>query len=104
MTSYYSDLHALRDKLKTRYPDSYLLIVSVANTLKGSTAGNIVEVDFTIGARCLLNGTHREATPEEVQKFREAQSLTQAKTTSNPLDSARRQFGLLVTKKGDSHA
>jgi hypothetical protein len=99
MTSYYQDKHALRDRLKTRNPDGYLLIMSVANTLKGSTPGNIVEVDPTIGARCLLAGTHREANPEEVQQFRESQELTRARTTTDPLEAARRQFGLLV--KGD---
>jgi hypothetical protein len=100
MTSYYSDLHALRDRLNAKYPDGCFLVVSIANRLKGSTAGNIVEVDLTIGARCLLNGTHREANPEEVRLYREAQEPTRAKTTSDPLQAARIQFGLLV-KKGE---
>jgi hypothetical protein len=100
MTSYYSDLHALRDSLNARYPEGYLLIASITNLLKGSTIGNIVEVDPTIGARCLLAGTHREANPEEVQQFREAQELTRARTSSDPLESARKQFGLLTGRKG----
>jgi hypothetical protein len=100
MTSYYSNLHGLRDRLNTKYPDGAFLAVSIANSLKGSTAGNTCEVDTTIGARCLLNGTHREANPEEVQQFREAQELRRARTSSDPLESARRQFGLLTGRKG----
>ena len=96
MTSYYSDLHGLRDRLNTKYPDGAFLAVSIANSLKGSTAGNTCEVDTTIGARILLAGTHREATAEEVRLYREAQVLTQARTASDPLQSARVQFGLLV--------
>lgn len=100
MTSYYSDLHGLRDRLNTKYPDGAFLAVSIANSLKGSTAGNTCEVDTTIGARCLLAGTHREANPEEVRLYRESQESTRAKTTSDPLQAARLQFGLLV-KRGE---
>jgi hypothetical protein len=100
MTSYYSDLHGLRDKLNAKYADGSFLAVSVTNSLKGSTAGNISEVDIAIGARILLDGTHREATPEEVRLYRESQESTRARTTNDPLEAARRQFGLLV-KKGE---
>ena len=99
MTSYYSDLHGLRDRLNTKYPDGAFLAVSIANSLKGSTAGNTCEVDTTIGARILLAGTHREATAEEVRLYRESQASTRARTTTDPLESARRQFGLLVNKE-----
>ena len=96
MTSYYQDLHALQATLNTKYPDGTFLAVSIANSLKGSTAGNTCEVDTTIGARILLAGTHREATPEEVRLYRESQALTRARTTSDPIACARLQFGLLV--------
>jgi hypothetical protein len=94
--TYYLELRALREKLNVRYPDGCFLAASIANRLKGSTAGNIVEVDIAIGARILLDATHRECNPEEVRLFREAQELTRARTTSDPLEAARRQFGLLV--------
>ena len=100
MTSYYSDLHGLRDRLNTKYPDGAFLAVSIANSLKGSTAGNTCEVDTTIGARCLLAGTHREANPEEIRLFREELELRRARNSSDPLDAARRQFGLLTGRKG----
>ena len=100
MTSYYSDLHGIRDRLNTKYPDGAFLAVSIANSLKGSTAGNTCEVDITIGARCLLAGTHREANPEEIRLFREEQELRRARNSSDPLDAARRQFGLLTGRKG----
>lgn|ERR1019366_2285300 len=103
MTSetYYSDLRAKKDSLAAQYPDGCLLVASVANRLRGSTAGNVCEVDIANGARLLLDGTHREANPEEVQLFREAQEL-QARVTTDPLQAARKQFGLLV--KGTSNA
>ena|ERR1035437_4589227 len=94
--TYYAEKRALRNTLNARHPDGSFLAVSIANPLKGSTAGNVCEVDTAIGARILLAGTHREATAEEVRLYREAQVLTQARTASDPLQSARVQFGLLV--------
>ena len=96
--TYYAELRALRNTLNALHPDGSFLAVSIANPLKGSTAGNICEVDTAIGARILLAGTHREATPEESRLFRESQELTRARTTTDPLEAARRQFGLLVNK------
>jgi hypothetical protein len=98
--TYYAELRALRNTLNARHPDGSFLAVSIANPLKGSTAGNVCEVDLTIGARCLLAETHREASPEEARLYRDAQELTRARATTDPLEAARKQFGLLV-KKGE---
>jgi hypothetical protein len=102
--SYYSDLRAKTNALAAQYPDGCLLVVSVSNRLKGSTGGTIAEVDTANGARIILDGTHREANPEEARLYREAQELARARTSSDPLEAARRQFGLLVGTKGNSHA
>jgi len=99
-TNYFSDLRALRDTLNARYPDSCLLVVSVTNRLKGSTGGTITEVDTANGARIILDGTHREANAQEIQLYRQEQELRRARNSSDPLESARKQFGLLTGRKG----
>lgn len=103
MTSqqYYSDLRAKTNALAAQYPDGCLLVVSVANLLRGTTPGNICEVTVDNAARLILEGTHREATAEEIRAYEEGQEFRRA-PVSDPLETARRQFGLLTGKKGDA--
>lgn len=103
MTSqqYYSDLRAKTNALAAQHADGCLLVVSVANRLRGTTPGNICEVTVDNAARLILDGTHREATAEEIRAYQEAQEFKRAPTT-DPLETARRRFGLLTGKKGDA--
>lgn len=98
---YYSDLHAKTNALAVTHADGCLLVVSVANLLRGTTPGNICEVTVDNAARLLLDGTHREATAEEIRAYQEAQEFKRAPTT-DPLAAARKRFGLLTGKKGDA--
>src|ERR1035438_9141900 len=102
MTSkeYYSDLRAKTAALAARHPDGCLLVVSLDNRFKNSTAGSTCEVTTESAARLILDLTHREATVEEIRLYREAQEFKRAPST-DPLEAARRQFGLLTGKKGD---
>ncbi len=99
--SYYADLRALGDALNARYPDGYLLVVSIANRLRGTTPGNTCEVTTENAARLILDGTHREATSEEIRVYQEAQEFKRA-PSGDPLEAARKRFGLLTGKKEDA--
>jgi hypothetical protein len=101
MTSeeYYSDLRAKTVTLAARHPDGCLLVVSLDNRFKNSTAGNTCEVTTESAARLILDRTHREATAEEILAYQEAQEFKRAPSTE--LEAFRRQFGLMTGKKGD---
>jgi len=87
---YYSNIRAQRQQLAGQFPDQCCLIIA---------GGTVAEVPLDIAARLLVEGTHALASDEQARVFREAQELTRARATTDPLEAARRQFGLLV--KGD---
>ena len=86
---YYSNIRAQRQQLAGQFPDQCCLVVA------GRT---VAEVPLDIAARLLVEGTHKLASDEQTRVFREAQALTRARTTADPIASARLQFGLLVGK------
>ena len=92
---YYSDMRAMTDALAARHADGCLLVVSVDNRFKNTTAGNTCEVTTDNAARLILDGTHREATAEEIHAYQEAQEFKRA-PSADPLEAARRTFGLLT--------
>lgn len=87
--TYYKEIRQHRAELSRKFPDNACLVVA---------AGCVTEVTLDIAARLLTENTHFLASDEQARVFREAQALTRARTTSDPITSARLQFGLLVGK------
>lgn len=102
-TNYFSAIRQQRAALDSQFSDGACLVTSIRLPGRQCTAGVVCEVSLDIAARLLVEGTHRLASPEESHTFREEQQLKSA-PNGDPLEAARRQFGLLVSHKGDSNA
>lgn len=70
MKSFRAKVRETRDTLKDKWP----WLVSVENLEKGSTAGAITQADQDTAARCLVEGTHRLATAEEIEAHQTAEA------------------------------
>jgi hypothetical protein len=101
-TDYFSAIKQQLTALTSQFSDGACLVVSIAIPGRRGTAGNICEVTLDNAARLLVEGTHRLASTEESHAFREEQQLKGA-PNGDPLEAARRQFGLLIHKE-DSNA
>lgn len=62
MKAFRAKVRDVRDALKDKWP----WLMSIENLEKGSTAGAITQADQDTAARCLVEGTHRLATEDEV--------------------------------------
>jgi hypothetical protein len=87
--TYYKEIRQRRAELSGRFPEDACLVVA---------AGCVTEVTLDIAARLLTESSHSLASDEQARVFREAQALTRARTSTDPIASARLQFGLLVGK------
>jgi hypothetical protein len=99
---YYAKLNEQRAALAKQHPDGTLFVMSVAHPLGRSTAGNVCEVPVPIGARLLLDGTHRVADEPEIATFRADQALRRAMATGTPVtvEAARARAGITAPAKG----
>lgn len=97
-STYFADIRVQRTKLESQFSEGACLVVSVSVLGRYTTPGNVCEVTLDNAARLLVEGTHKLASPEESHAFREEQAFKGA-PNGDPLEAARRQFGLL---KGDA--
>lgn len=97
---YYQQVRLTREELTKQIPSGFCLVMSVANLEKNSTAGNLCEVTVADAARLLTDGTHRLATPEEVDGHRSAQDKERARISAEAVDNARKQFSAVLGVSG----
>jgi hypothetical protein len=74
------DLKKYWDKVNTlaaTLPDETTLM-SIENNVVGTVPGNVVVVDKKLAAERLVSGTHRRATPDEIDKAKAVQQEQQA--------------------------
>ncbi len=70
------DLRAYYQKIRereARFVDEFPVLVS-CQTQDGGKPGVCTEVSRSLGAKMLVEGTAREATPEELRSFRKSQA------------------------------
>lgn len=74
---YYQDLRATEEVLrsKSRATDGVVYVTSVYHREKNSTAGQTLSAEPRNAARVITDGTHREATKDEVAAFHEQQQI-----------------------------
>jgi len=60
----------LRTDLAATHKDGCCLIMSLDSDTHGTTPGVIAEVTLDNAARCIVQGSHRLATPDEVKAHR----------------------------------
>jgi hypothetical protein len=100
-TDYFSAIRQQRAALTPQFPDGACLVISIRLAGRPSPAGSICEVNIDNAARLITEGTHRLASKEEIQSFREEQEFKRS-PSADPLEAARKRFGLLTGKKGDA--
>lgn len=66
---YYRDLHKTAAELERKNPERIVHVTSVYNREKNATAGCTLSATPENAARVITDGTHREATKEEVAAF-----------------------------------
>jgi hypothetical protein len=69
LKEYYRDLHAIEADLEKRHDDGIVYVTSLFHRERNSTPGSTLSATCRNAARVITDGTHREATSEEVDAF-----------------------------------
>lgn len=75
LKEYYNDLRKTESDLESkcgqgkRYPDGVIYVTSLFHRERNSTAGRTLSATTRNAARVITDGTHREATEEEIINF-----------------------------------
>jgi len=96
LQKYYQDMREKRAELTKDNDSGFCLVISLYNRDKGSTAGSVCEVSIKDAARVIVDGTHRVATAEEAEAFKQSQESNRAAIAKAELDRARKQFSQLM--------
>jgi hypothetical protein len=72
-------IQAQRELLNEAHPSGYVFITSVHNLAKNTNAGTVSEVNTATAARLIIEATHRESTPEEIEAFKQRGELFNAR-------------------------
>jgi hypothetical protein len=90
--TYYAALRQQRETLAPQHPSGFCLVMSLDNSQKNSTPGNLCEVTVADAARLLMDGTHRVATADEFNAYKKQQGVERARIRKNDLDRTRETF------------
>jgi hypothetical protein len=94
---YYARRKKIHAELKEKHGEhGSVLLVSVENLDKNSTAGNLCEVSVENAARCIVEGTHRLGTDEEYATFRAQQQSVRESLAKDAADRARQSFNAIL--------
>ena len=66
---YYGEIKATREQI----PDAFVFLMSLEDTGRGWKGGSVTEVTRENAAKCIVDKSHRLATPAEVKAFHEQQ-------------------------------
>jgi hypothetical protein len=81
-SEYYLGLRKLQAALDEQFTEGYCTLCSVTNLEKNTLAGSVVEASNENAARCIAEGTHRIAAPDEVDAWRQHQELNRQESQS----------------------
>jgi|ERR1700722_6572995 hypothetical protein len=97
--TFWQSVRQMEATLRNKYPDGCLFIQPVENWEKNSSGGDALQAPVAVAAQCLVKGTHREATDEEIERYHrhgsqnlmrmDAQELRNGGLTKVVLSSAR---------------
>ena len=69
LRSYFTDLNAKQAELVDKFGSNPVYVTSIFNRDRGSVEGTTLTASPRNAARVITDGTHREATKEEIAKF-----------------------------------
>lgn len=90
------DIKEKLQELTKQYPQGCLLMVSLRNTDKNTTAGQFTEVSLAKAAEHLVDGTYRMTTEDEQKAYVKSQDETREALRVANVESARRHFGAIM--------
>lgn len=102
LRQYFMDLRAIEAELegsKTR--DGVVYVTSIFHREKNSTAGSTLSASCRNAARVITDGTHRVATPQEVENFMEMQAIALEETIKAE-QLKKKQYIVVVDQKQPS--
>lgn len=83
---YWAKVRAIRDMLSTEHPEGPVYIVPVQNTYASAAIPqNVVVADVDVAARCLAEGGHRKATPDEIEAYEQTQAAARKAATDRQM-------------------
>jgi len=97
LQEYYGDLRAKRAELERKYPSGEVFVTSLFHRERNSTAGAVCSATLYNAARVITDGTHREATKEEIDLFLQHQQ-DQLRRNTAAEQATRKQFIVVLDK------
>lgn len=92
LQTYFRDLRATEARLTREHPDSVVHVTSLFHRERNSTPGSTLSAVPRNAARVITDGTHREATPEEIAGFIAHQESELRRNTAAEQKSKRQYF------------
>jgi len=96
---YYSDRRKIAVDLVKQFPDGIVYITSIFNRERNTTEGATCSVGIDNATRCLVEGTHRLATEEEIDRFNQLQETNRVEAAKG--EQRKRQQYVVVVNEGD---
>lgn len=101
LKEYFRDLHAKEAELEKKYPDGVVYVTSLFHRERNSTPGSTLSATCRNAARVITDGTHREATKEEIESFLEHQQ-EQLRRNARAEQANKKQYIVVVDQKETS--
>ena len=101
LREYYRDLHKVEAGLEKNNPDGIVHVTSLFHRERNSTPGSTLSATTRNAARVITDGTHREATSDEVLGFLKQQQ-DQLRINTAAEQKNKRQYIVVVDQKADS--
>jgi hypothetical protein len=103
LKDYFDDLHKAETALERDHPEGIVFVTSLFHRERNSTPGCTMSASCRNAARVITDGTHREATQEEIKAFFARQDSELRKNVQNEQRN-KRQYIVVVDQKADAEA
>ena len=100
LKDYYNDLRKVEADLEKRFPEGVVHVTSVFQRERNSTPGCTLSAACRNAARVITDGTHREATPAEIEAFLKHQQDELRKNTVSEQKNKRQYIVVVDQKEG----
>ena len=98
LKTYYDDMRKTMADLERRHPDGIVYVTSMFHRERNSTPGSTLSASCRNAARVITDGTHKEATQEEIDNFLDHQQDENRKNTIAEQKN-KRQYIVVVDNK-----
>ena len=99
LKEYFKDLRTNQRKLEKKYPNGVVHVTSLFYRERNSTPGATASATCENAARVITDGTHREATEEEIKAFYDHQRRQLEQNVRS--EQMKKQQYVIVTDKSD---